>query len=73
MSQVTARIPDELVSALDQAARGLNRSRADIIRQAIELYLDDFEDLTTAVERLRDPSDTVLDWDQVKRELLDQD
>jgi len=72
MSQVTARIPDELLSALDQAAKDLKRSRADIIRQAIERYLDDFEDLTIAVERLRDPTDAVLDWDQVKRELLDQ-
>lgn len=73
MSQVTARLPDELVSALDQAARALNRSRADIIRQAIELYLEEFDDLSIAVERLRDPSDLVLDWDKVKRDLLDQD
>ena len=73
MSQVTARLPDELVNALDAAAHSLNRSRAAIIRQAIEQYVDDFRDLSTAVERLRDPSDPVLDWDDVRRELLDQD
>ena len=73
MSQITARLPDELVAALDEAARGLNRSRADIVRQAIERYLEDFDDLSIAVERLRDPSDAVLDWDQVKLDLLNSD
>lgn len=73
MSQITARLPDALVEALDAAAKELNRSRADIVRQAVERYLEDFDDLSVAVERLRDPSDPVLDWDQVRRELLDSD
>lgn len=73
MSQITARLPEELVEALDAAAKELNRSRAEIVRQAVERYLEDFDDLTVAVERLRDPSDPVLDWDQVKRELLGSD
>ena len=37
MSQITARLPDEIVDALDRAALTLHRSRAAIIRQAIEL------------------------------------
>lgn len=73
MSQITARLPDELVAALDNAARGLNRSRADIVRQAIERYVEDFDDLSVAIERLRDPNDAVLDWDQVKVDLLGTD
>ncbi len=73
MSQITARLPDELVAALDNAARGLNRSRADIVRQAVERYLEDFDDLSVAIERLRDPNDAVLDWDQVKVDLLGTD
>ena len=73
MSQVTARLPDDLVRALDAAAQDLKRSRAEVIRQAVERYLEDFDDLSVAVERLRDPSDPVLDWDEVKRDLLSQD
>lgn len=73
MSQVTARLPEALINALDAAAHSLNRSRAEVIRQAIEHYVEDFGDLSTAVERLRDPNDPVLDWDDVRRELLDQD
>lgn len=73
MSQITARLPDSVVEALDAAASRLKRSRAEIVRQAIERYLEDFDDLSVAVERLQDPSDPVLDWDQVRRELLDPD
>ena len=73
MAQITARVPDEVAEALDTAAAALNRSRAAVIRQALESYLEDFDDLTVALERLRDPSDPVLDWDEVRRELLDTD
>ena len=71
--QVTARLPDPVVDALDAAARQLRRSRADVIRQAVEHYLQDFDDLSIAIQRLRDPGDPVLDWDRVRRELLDSD
>ena len=73
MAQITARVSDEVAEALDAAAATLNRSRAEVIRQALESYLEDFDDLTVALERLRDPSDPVLDWDDVRRELLDSD
>jgi len=73
MAQVSARLPDELVKGIDEAAKRLKRSRADVIRQALEYYLDDVEDLRLAVERLQDPSDLVLDWDEVRTQLLDAD
>ena len=73
MRQIAARVPDALVEALDSAAKELNRSRADIVRQAVERYLEDFDDLTVALQRLGDSSDPVLDWDQVRHELLGSD
>ena len=73
MSQITARLPEGVVDALDAAARALNRSRAEIVRQAVERYLEDFDDLTVALERLRDPADPVLDWDEVRHALFDPD
>ena len=73
MMQITARVPDELAESLDAAAAQLKRSRADVIRQALEKYLEDFADLSAALDRLRDPSDPVLDWDEVRRELLGPD
>ena len=73
MAQITARVPDALVGTLDEAAAQLKRSRAEVVRQALERYLEDFDDLTVAIERLRDPFDPVLDWDQVRRERLASD
>ena len=73
MSQITARIPDEVVQALDRAAQTLHRSRADIIRQAIEAYIEDFDDISVAIERLRDPLDESIDWQEARRALLAQD
>ena len=73
MAQVTARIPDDLVEALDAASAQLSRSRASVIRQALTRYLEDFDDISVALERLQDPSDPVLDWDDVRRELLGSD
>ena len=72
-TQITVRLPDEQTAALDEAAAALKRSRAEVARQAIEQYLEDFDELSVAIERLRDPSDPVLDWDEVRRELLRSD
>ena len=72
-TQITARIPDELAAALDAAAVQLKRSRAEVVRQALERYLEDFDDLSITLERLRDPTDPVLDWDEVRREFLGRD
>jgi transposase len=72
MSQITARLSDELVASLDAAAAELRRTRAEVVRQAIEYYLEDFEDLNLALQMLRDPADAVLDWETVKNELLNQ-
>ena len=73
MTQVTARVPEELAESLDAVAAMLKRSRAAVVRQALEQYLENFDDLSVALDRLRDPADPVLDWDEVRRELLGSD
>ena len=73
MPQITARLPASVVNALDDAAGRIRRSRAEVVRQAIERYLEDFDDLVVAIDRLQDPADPVLDWDAVRREILDTD
>ena len=70
MTQITARVPGNVVDELDRAARVLARSRADVIRQAIEYYLDDLEDLSLGLDALRDPADPVLDWEDIRADLL---
>ena len=70
MTQITARVPDEMVEALDAAAAALKRSRAAVVRQALEQFLEGFDDQSVGLDRLRDPTDPALDWEQVRRELL---
>ena len=73
MTQISVRLPDELVAALDGAASQLRRTRADVVRQALESYLDDFEDVAAAVKAHQDVADPVLDWDRVRAEFLAQE
>ncbi len=70
MAEISATMPDELVEALDAASEATNQSRNDLIRQAVESYLEDLQDAVLAVERLNDESDRFLDWEDVKRDLL---
>ena len=71
--QISARLPDSLVEQLDKTARKLRCSRTDVVRLAIEHYLDDFDGAPVAIDRLLDPNDPVLDWDRVRRETLKTD
>ncbi|OEU59780.1 MAG: CopG family transcriptional regulator [Desulfuromonadales bacterium C00003094] len=73
MAQVTARLPEEMITALDRAAGTLHRTRAEVIRQAIEAYIEDFNDISLAIERLRDPADETIDWQEARRALLSED
>ncbi len=70
MTRISASVPAELLEAVDRAAGELGRSRADIVRQALERYLEDFADLAFAGERLRDPADPVLEWERVRQGLI---
>lgn len=71
MPKVSVRLPSGLTEEMDRAAHRLHRTRAEIIKQAVEYYLDDLEDLHEGLERLQDPADPLLDWEEVRRELLD--
>lgn len=73
MTQVSARLPKDLVKRIDAAANRLKRTRADLVRQAIEYYLEDLEDLRLGLQALQDPADPVLDWEEIRRDLLSED
>jgi predicted DNA-binding protein len=52
-SQLTLRLPAELAAKLERSARRLKRNRSDVVRQALEQFLD-IEPQTRPVERVRD-------------------
>ena len=49
MAQITACLLDSVVDALDAVANSLRQSQAEVIREAIERCLGDFDDLPESV------------------------
>lgn len=68
--QVTTRLSEFLLQRIDEAAHKLRRSRADIIRQAIDIYLEDIEDLDAGLTALKDPADPTVDWKKARMLLM---
>jgi RHH-type transcriptional regulator, rel operon repressor / antitoxin RelB len=66
---VAARFTDEVLAELDDVARELRRTRAELIRRAVEIYLAEHADHQIALERLNDPSDPVVSTEEMWREL----
>jgi RHH-type rel operon transcriptional repressor/antitoxin RelB len=66
---VAARFPEDLYGRLEEVARLRNRRKAEIIREALELYLQDGADYQIALDRLRDPSDAVVTAGDIYAEL----
>ena len=58
----TRELPE--LQPIDATPRALRQGQRDVV-------VDD--DTEVALDRLRDPSDPALDWDEVKRDLLDSD
>lgn len=52
-SQLTLRLPGELADKLGRSAKRLKRKRSDVVRLALEQFLDSEPDIRP-VERVRD-------------------
>ena len=61
MSNVVAtRFSEDVLAEIDAVARELRRTRAEVIRRAVEIYLAEFADYQIALERLSDPNAPML-------------
>ena len=63
---ITVRVPDNLVDQLDELAVSLERSRAYLVKKAMEMYLSEYADYLIALERLRDKDDDILSSQEMK-------
>ena len=70
---MSERLPEKLVRSIDRTARLMNRSRAEIIQKAVELYLADVEEQWSTLDRMSYPAELSFDWDDVERSLLTND
>ena len=70
MSNVVAtRFPQETIDALDAVALERKRTRAEIVREAVDVYLARWADYGIALDRLADPTDEVVDGETFWREV----
>ena len=51
--QLTLRVPAELAAKLERSARRLKRKRSEVVREALEQYLES-EPAVRPIERVRD-------------------
>jgi predicted DNA-binding protein len=65
-TSITVRVPDNLVDQLDELAVTLERSRAYLVKKAMEMYLSEYADYLIALERLRDKDDDIVSSQEMK-------
>lgn len=68
-SNISMRIPDDLVSELDELASLLGRSRSSLINEAIETYLSEYNDYLLALHRLLDKDDDIITSSELRESL----
>ncbi len=69
MGIITLRVNEEVVKELDDVAKETERSRGNIIKRAINFYLQEFADLDIAVSRRRREKSQGLDAETVWKNL----
>jgi len=65
---ISARLPLDMISSIEEIAAERNRKRGDVVRDALEIYLEIWADYQIAMERLKDAQDSILS----EREFLDE-
>ncbi|MBN1868939.1 ribbon-helix-helix domain-containing protein [Candidatus Sumerlaeota bacterium] len=69
MNTLSVRLPNELAKKLEGVAKEAERPKSFIVQKAIEAYLDDYADLQIALDRLRDPTDALIDGKELRASL----
>ena len=65
---ISARLPLDMISSIEEIADARKRKRGDVVRDALEIYLDTWADYQIAMERLKDAQDEILS----EKEFLDE-
>lgn len=69
---LTVRLPDELQQRLDHLATQTGRAKSFYVKEALEAYLEDLEDLLLAnavLERVRSGKEKTYSLEDVENEL----
>ncbi len=65
-TSVSIRLPDDIADSLKSLSETIDRSKAYIIKKALQAYLEDYSDYLIAQERLNDKNDKVISSDEMR-------
>jgi RHH-type transcriptional regulator, rel operon repressor / antitoxin RelB len=66
---LSVRLPEPLAKELSQIAEETERSRSFHVQKALENYIEDFADIQIAIDRLRDPQDSIVSSKDLRKSL----
>ncbi|MDD8025324.1 MAG: ribbon-helix-helix protein, CopG family [Acidobacteriota bacterium] len=66
-TEISVKLPKRLVNRLDGIAREMEAPASDIVRKALESYLDEFSDLKIASDRLCDQTDPIVSSRELRK------
>ncbi|MFC2167273.1 DUF6290 family protein [Acidobacteriota bacterium] len=69
MSVLTVRLDEKTYDRLHELAAKNRRTKSSFIKEMLELYLEDFDDAYTALERLNKKNAKYLTTEEVEKEL----
>lgn len=70
---VSLRLPEDIVSQLDEVAENTDRSKSYLIKKAIKRYLEEYADYQIALDRLNDKDDEVISSKEMRKRLVSED
>ena len=66
---VSLRLPEDIVTQLDEVAENIDRSKSYLIKKAIEQYLEEYADYQIALDRLNDKDDEIISSEEMRKRL----
>ena len=70
---ISLRLPENIVTQLDEVADNIDRSKSYLIKKAIERYLEEYVDYQIALDRLNDKDDEIISSKEMRKRLASKD
>jgi RHH-type transcriptional regulator, rel operon repressor / antitoxin RelB len=66
---LSVRLPEKLANALDKVSKETERPKSFHIQKALEMYFEERADLQIALDRLNDPTETIITLDDMRDQI----
>ena len=69
LKTISTKLPIDIFNEIDAIASQKKRKRGEILKEALEQYIEEWADYKIAIDRMKDPSDKVLTEKEFLNEL----